>query len=235
MGDLAKDYHESMFQKYGMAAQRRYPNEELCRFMGRHFFTLSPAEKSQKKILELGCGTGANLWMTAREGLDSYGIDISAKAVELCHEMLGSWGTKAKLQEMCMTDLDYPDEYFDAVLDIFSTFCLDMENFEICLKHVARVLKARGKFFSYTPSAGSAAFTNYQPSKKIDEYTLSGITRKDSAYSGSNHPFRFLNKDLCEKQLAIHGLKVTYLETTSRTYNHMGEYFEFIIFEAEKI
>ena len=34
-------YYESGYKKQGADNQRKYPNEELCRFMGRHFFHLN--------------------------------------------------------------------------------------------------------------------------------------------------------------------------------------------------
>ena len=34
----AKSWYEKDYKKYGINSQRRYPNEEFTRFMGRNFF-----------------------------------------------------------------------------------------------------------------------------------------------------------------------------------------------------
>lgn len=39
-------------------------------------------------MLELGCGTCANLWMIAREGFRAYGLDFSAHAIALGNRVM---------------------------------------------------------------------------------------------------------------------------------------------------
>src|SRR6266567_279496 len=99
----SKIFYEASYKQEGAAAQRRYPNEELCRFMGRHYLHLPRERRSDIRILEVGCGAGANLWMIAREGFDTYGIDLSEEAIRLCRLMLHSYGTKATLHVADMT------------------------------------------------------------------------------------------------------------------------------------
>lgn len=76
-------WNEKTYQKQKFGAQRRYPNEELIRFFASTFFKKKSNERKKTRILELGCGSCANLWMIAREGFDSYGIDISPAAIGL--------------------------------------------------------------------------------------------------------------------------------------------------------
>ena len=76
-------WYENSFLKDNFNAQRRYPNEELCRFMGRNYFSIEKTKRKAIKILEVGCGSGANLWMISKEGFDAYGIDLSQNAIEL--------------------------------------------------------------------------------------------------------------------------------------------------------
>ena len=77
------EFYDQSYKQLGFAAQRKYPNEELSRFMGRNFFSLKHEERSSKKILETGCGSGGNIWMLAKEGFDTYGIDLSTEAISL--------------------------------------------------------------------------------------------------------------------------------------------------------
>ena len=74
-----------------------------------------------------------------------------------------------------MTDIPFEDGYFDVIFDVFSLYCLNMESFNECLDEVERCLKKGGSFFSYSPSIELDAYKKYQPSKKLDEWTLDGI------------------------------------------------------------
>lgn len=69
-------------QIHSQRAWGRYPNEELVKFIGKNFFRIPKEERQNIKILELGCGQGANLWFLAKEGFDVYGIDISPSAIK---------------------------------------------------------------------------------------------------------------------------------------------------------
>ena len=46
-----KEYYEQSYGEMGFGAQRRYPNEELCRFMGRNLFSIPHSDRSQVKVL----------------------------------------------------------------------------------------------------------------------------------------------------------------------------------------
>ena len=117
-------FYESSYKELGFEAQRRFPNEEFCRFMGRNFFHVPLRERKEIKILETGCGSGANLWSLAKEGFDTYGIDISKEAIELSKKMLSSYNTTASLEVQNMANLNFPNDFFDAVIDVFSSYCL---------------------------------------------------------------------------------------------------------------
>jgi hypothetical protein len=43
----------------------KYPPEELIRFVARNFY--AALQRNRIKLLEMGCGPGANLWYMARE------------------------------------------------------------------------------------------------------------------------------------------------------------------------
>ena len=52
---------------FSTRAWGRYPSEDLIRFCAQRFYGLQP--RSDVRLLEVGFGTGANLWYFAREGL----------------------------------------------------------------------------------------------------------------------------------------------------------------------
>ncbi|MBV8277877.1 MAG: class I SAM-dependent methyltransferase, partial [Verrucomicrobia bacterium] len=158
MNEECKSFYEQSYESSGLGAQRWYPNEELMRFMGRTFFSVPQKSRKEIRILEVGCGSGGNLWAIAREGFDAYGIDLSAIGISLCRRMLEFWSCTATLQTGDMADLPYESDFFDAVVDVFSSYCLPEKDFSRYLDEVARVLRAGGQYFSYTPSKNSDVF-----------------------------------------------------------------------------
>jgi len=235
----AQRYFEESYSIMGFDAQRRYPNEEFCRFMGRNFFKVPHEERKEIKILEVGSGAGANLWMVAREGFHAIGVDISESATELSIQMLESYGVSGAFKVGSMTALDFADNSIDAVADIFSSHCLDTIDGEAFLKEVRRVLKPNGLFFSYFPSKNSDTWTKENhPDPSFDNYvddsTLNGLHRETGPFAGNSHPFRFLDVEQYKELLHRSGLKCRYCETLTRTYRTGSEVFEFIIVEAQK-
>ena len=231
---VVKKWYEKSYKNSGFNAQRLYPNEELLRFMGRNYFNMSRSNRKKLKILEVGCGSCANLWMIAREGFDAYGLDISKEAIKLGNEMLDKWNGKAQLKNGSMLKIPWADNTFDALVDILAVYCLDESDFKIFLNEVTRILKPGGKFFSYTPGKKSDAFTNYAPAKLIDPSTLNGIYRKTSPFVGNHFTHRFVSPKEYKDLLSGVGMKVTYLETLLRSYRNISEDFEFVISESIK-
>jgi SAM-dependent methyltransferase len=230
----AQTWNERSYAREGFAAQRLYPNEELLRFMGRNFFGIPCEKRREISILEAGCGSGANLWMIAREGFDAHGIDYSPAAITLCREMLHHWQTTATLEVADMTAMPHAASRFDAVLDVFSSYCLDERGFDLFVSECARVLRSGGRMFSYTPSKGSDAFRNHAPAKMVDASTLDSIKREGSPYAGSDHSFRFIGLDEYRDVLQRHGFTVEHIERVGRTYRRGDEYFEWIVIEATR-
>jgi len=229
-----KEWYDISYLNSGLAAQRRYPNEEMLRFLGRNLLGIPSELRKGTRVLEVGCGSCANLWVVAREGFDAHGIDLSPVSIELGRQVLDSWGVFADLKVASMIELPYPDAVFDSVLDVFSSNCLSESDFDKFLQETWRVLKVGAKIFQYFPSKASDAFLNHSPSELLDASTLNGIYRKDSPFSGNHYPFRFMHPEEFKNVLDKHGFKVDYLETVTRSYRSMGEYFQHIVVEASK-
>lgn len=140
----------------GIASQRRYPNEYLIGFMAAHFFHLSQKERKECRILELGCGSGANMWMLAREGFDVWGQDLSPIGIDLCKQVVASWNVHVHLDVGDMTDLPYPHDYFDAIVDVVSMQHLTFVQHNTAVSEIYRCLKPGGRVFSYHLGKGSS-------------------------------------------------------------------------------
>ena len=229
-------WYEQSYKSSGFGAQRKYPNEELCRFIGRRFGQLNIDERKKLKLLEVGSGSGANLWMLAEQNFDVIGIDLSNEGIELSKLMLKNRKSHASLVcgDMCKLENYIEPKTVDLVVDIFSSNCLSEKNFHTYMRQTSKVLKSGGLMFLYTPSKESDAFKNYIPSELIDSSTLNGIRRSSSPFFGNYYPFRFESMESIEKKFKEVGMEIEYRERVSRTYRNGEEYFEFLVIEAVK-
>lgn len=126
----------------------KYPSESVIRFVARNFY--QSKLRAEVRILEIGCGTGANLWFLAKEGFSAYGIEGSPTAVAQATTFLEKENLKAAITQGDIINLPYENEYFDAVLDVECLCCNNFVNTKKILKEVSRVLKPDGLLYSRT-------------------------------------------------------------------------------------
>jgi SAM-dependent methyltransferase len=133
----------------------KYPNEDLVRFVARHFYRV--ADRGAVRILEVGCGPGSNQWYMAREGFFVVGVDGSATAIAQAKSRLDSEcpGWKGELLVGDITRLDFEDESFDAVVDSEAVYCNSFDDSRQIYDELYRVCKPDGMLFSRTFAAGS--------------------------------------------------------------------------------
>lgn len=230
-------WYDNSYSSSGFNAQRKYPNEELCRFIGRNFNQIPYNNRSNLRVLEVGCGSGGNLWMLCGEGFDVIGLDISSEGIALAKKMLKIKALNANFVTCSMCDMSkyINHDSIDVIVDVFSSNCLDEQSYHLYLLEIKKVLKSGGKLFTYTPSKFSDAFKNHGPSKLIDKSTLDGIKRKSSPFYGNEYPFRFESAEDIQEKLKDANFNITYFEKVGRTYNSLSEYFEFFTIEAVKL
>jgi len=126
----------------------KYPAESLIRFIARNFYH---KKRSEVRILEVGCGPGANLWYMSREGFQTFGVDGSATAVDKARDRLVLEGLNASIYVGDVIVLDqFEGDYFDAVIDAECVCCNNVINSKKILAEVKRVLKNNGLFYSRT-------------------------------------------------------------------------------------
>jgi SAM-dependent methyltransferase len=124
----------------------RYPPEHLIRFVARWFFGVE--DRSRVRLLEIGCGPGANVWFTAREGFSVSGIDGSPTAIRQAEHRLAGEGLKADLRVGDLTRLPWQNESFDGVIENASLYSNRMAAIKQALDEVHRVLRPGGPFLS---------------------------------------------------------------------------------------
>lgn len=124
----------------------KYPPEHVIRFVARRWHRLP--QRGAVRILDLGCGPGACTWFMAREGYAVSGIDGSKSAIEITRKRLAQDGLEADLHCGDYSELPWPDNTFDGVIDNATLCC---NPFHAVLKvrdEVLRVLKPGGHFQS---------------------------------------------------------------------------------------
>ena len=123
-----------------------YPNEELLRFFGSYYFGLPPEARRRLRMLEVGCGSGANLWMIAREGFEAHGLDLSQDGLTLCEEMLRKMGFFCFAKQGDMTNIDYERDFSTWSSMCFHPIACRKKDFDRFLYEVSRVLNRRTLF-----------------------------------------------------------------------------------------
>jgi SAM-dependent methyltransferase len=152
-----------------------YPEPELIRFVARNFYKAS--DRHVIKILELGCGTGANLWYLAREGFSFAGIDGSETAVLQASARLDlecpDWKEISQVTLSFFDTLPFENGTFDAIIDNEAVSCNSISDSLQAYKESARVLKKGGRIFArmFAPVTWG-----YGLGKKVDKDTFYDIS-----------------------------------------------------------
>lgn len=133
---------EEIYSGQGFNHKNNYPQDEIVRFIARSFFKIPFAQRKKIKILDLGCGWGNNLKFLTDQGFNAYGIDFSPAAIE---------HSKIINKNVFVGDikkLPFENQMFDAVIDRCSIQHNNLQNIELIISEVYRVLKKEGKFYS---------------------------------------------------------------------------------------
>ncbi|EFM2942920.1 class I SAM-dependent methyltransferase, partial [Campylobacter upsaliensis] len=166
----------------------KYPSESVIRFIARNFYNAK--DRNAIKILELGLGTGANLWFCAREGFKVSGIEWSKTGVERFKARLKEEKLSTQIEQIEIGDYlekldNFKDESFDAVIDVASLCCNDREKTRQIFLKAFKKLKVGGKFFSTALGRGASGSLGegdfFEPKEGI--YTNVGKLRFDDELS----------------------------------------------------
>ncbi len=138
----------------------RYPGEDLIRFVARNFY--AARDRASVRFLEVGFGTGTNLWFLAREGFAASGIEGSKAAECIARSRLDSecaaWNAAPRNAELVVGDmmnLSWSDSSFDGLIDSEAVYCNDFEESCQIYREMHRVARTGGKLFVRTFATGS--------------------------------------------------------------------------------
>lgn len=187
MADQADAWHPVWDDVFKSRAWGKYPPEDLIRFIARNFYRAP--DRAAVKVLEIGCGPGANLWYLAREGFTAHGIDGSAVALDQARARLAAEGLTAELVLGDMTVLDrfYPEAAFDAVIDVACLFSNRLADVRRALGQIDRVLKPGGKVYSQLIARETWGYGTGTPQE--EEGTYSDVTEGPLVGLGNVHFF----------------------------------------------
>jgi ubiquinone/menaquinone biosynthesis C-methylase UbiE len=98
--------------------------------------------KPGMKVLEVGCGTGANLMLYRQAGCSVYGIDLSPSMLDVACAKLGKG---VELQLGNASNMPYRDNSFDLVIAMFTLHEMPGEIRPQVMKETTRVVKKEGR------------------------------------------------------------------------------------------
>lgn len=157
----------SAIKKYWISTpeffSEKYSNNLLELISPVNLFLLSRRKKvlnlagdvSQKKILDVGCGSGIFMADFIKKGAYVAGIDYSQRMLDLAQELLVKLKlpkTKYVLSKASATNIPFKDHYFDIVLATGLTDYLSDQENKLFFKDAARVLKKDGMIIVSFPS-----------------------------------------------------------------------------------
>ena len=199
-----------------------YPAEELIRF-NKNFLNHN---KKYKKLLELGCGTGGNLWYFAKEGYSITGIDISKNALRKAKIKINSevknW--KGNLIQADITNYNFKTNKFDVIIDNEFSCCLDFNETMILYQSLYKALNKKGKIFIRAFSNKSYGFST---GKKLSHNTF--LPKVGNTKMGLQ---RFTSKSDIKK--LYNNFDLIYLEKINRSINNLKDKIEEWIIVLEK-
>lgn len=165
--------------------RNHYPFDEVVSFIKSNF-----KYKLNKKILEIGCGTGNNILFLAENGFDAYGFDASKTAIEYAKKKLKKKKLTSNILVNTFSNYNYKKSFFDAVIDRGSLTCVDMITIKKTINKIYSCLK-KGGLFLFTPlSDDSSRFSGVQDKKGLFVPKFLAFGRVDKRNLG----FSFLSK-----------------------------------------
>lgn len=102
-------------------------------------------ENNCRVVLDLGCGTGRHSIFLAKHKFDVHAIDISPTAIKIASERAtneGLFNIKFKLSDIM--DIQYDDNFFDAIICVWSTGHGLKEDIRKSVQEMYRILKPDG-------------------------------------------------------------------------------------------
>jgi len=105
-------------------------------------------KRGVRKVLDLGCGSGRHTVYFAKNGFNTYGLDIAPVGLKITKDWLKQEGLRANLKlSSIFNRLPYKDNFFDAIISIQVINHGRIESIRKLIKEMERILKPNGLIF----------------------------------------------------------------------------------------
>ena len=103
--------------------------------------------RNVKTILDLGCGTGRHTVFLAQNGFETYACDISQTGLYITESRLKENNLNAHLSKNDFRNLNFPDEYFDAIICLWVSGHGHKNDVNKHISEMFRAVKTNGLVF----------------------------------------------------------------------------------------
>ncbi len=220
------DVWEKIFQENEWG---KYPSTPIIRFIARNFYKVP--DRKEVKVLEIGSGTGANLWFCAREGFSVIGLEGSETAIDRMKnrfedEKLTSFLLDTKCGDYFETLDEIEDGSIDAIIDSESLYCNPFDRSRQIIEKSFKKLKVGGIMMSLTFAEGTWGLKG----KECDYHAF----LPNEGPMGGKGFSRFTSKDDIEKLYHLENNIIERIERQEYFYSETEVIKEWII-ELKKI
>lgn len=122
----------------------------------------------QVNILEVGSGTGNNLWYLAKEGFNVSGVELDERSIQYAVERFKEDHVNVNLIKGSFTELSFDDDSMDLIIDRGAITCVSLSEAKKTIREIYRVLKPEGKFY-------------FNPFSEYDHRFLAGTVSLDGS------------------------------------------------------
>jgi ubiquinone/menaquinone biosynthesis C-methylase UbiE len=199
----------------------RWPAEDVVRAVAR-------LGREGMRVLEVGCGAGAQLWYLDHEGHRPVGLDVAPAALDQARTRLAEEGAKVPLVRGDARALSFAAGSFDLVLDVETFAHVPAGGAVPTWAEAGRVLAPGGRLLSIgftarTSGAGSG--------RRIDAHTVVDLTDGPLAARGA---VTFLDPARADALADASGLVLEDVQTRSRTVGPDHELVEELVVIARR-
>ena len=159
---------------YARGHTQLYPWDAVVSFVFTH--TPKGVDRTQVRVLEVGCGTASNLWFAAREGFAVTGVDATQKAIDVAQRRFAEDGLSGEFKVADFTSLPFEGDTFDLAIDRAAITSSGRSGGLRAMAEVRRVLKPGGAFFFNPYAAGHSSEATGRPGPDGVVVDISGGT-----------------------------------------------------------
>lgn len=201
-----------------------YPDERVAAFVAGNY---KNQDNSNKRAIDIGCGSGRNLIPLLDCGFQCYGIDYNEECCKVAKELLKDRDNLKEIYHEDLQDMGVEEEFFDVVIIHGVLFLAEYKEMMQNLKKINKFMKKGGKILVNFRNKQNSI---YDEATKIGDKTYR--INKEGPYKGSL--FTFLDFEECEQLLKESGFNILNCEKVELYKNNLSERHSWFVFTAER-